>query len=46
LSIAEIAQQVEEQFPESFDSYEKLLEHINKLVRIYSRDGNSPRKRA
>jgi protein arginine N-methyltransferase 1 len=46
LSIAEIAQQVEEQFPESFDSYEKLLEHINKLVRIYSRDGNSPSKRA
>ena len=41
LTIAKIAQQVEEQFPQYFDSYEKLLEHINKLVRMYSRGGNS-----
>ncbi len=45
LTIAEISQQVEERFPDAFDSYEKVLEQINKLVLMYSRGGNSRRQR-
>jgi len=46
LTIAEIARQTEELFPQSFSNYEKLLEYINKLILTYSRDDNSCHERA
>jgi hypothetical protein len=44
LTIAEIARQTEEKFPQAFSSDEQLLEHVNKLVLMYSRAGNSRRQ--
>ena len=41
LTIAEIAGRTEEQFPGVFSNYERLLEHVNKLVLTYSRERTS-----